>query len=217
MNWRSIDVYKQHFSNLAATGIPLCIYLNVGLEEYGAQLETTFPNVKVLDYVTVDMSFVPPGVILPTNRNNVKDTVEYLCITLMKLKLLAQASLSTYIKTDAIAWIDFGIWHVIKHPEQTRTVLHQIAEHKWSDNILYNSGIWEPNTYNIIDYVCWRYCGGFMVGKKELFIQAYAEQQKAVAKYLPHLMWEVNYWSEMPCFTWYQGNHDDAIFNVPLN
>jgi hypothetical protein len=216
MRWRSIDTYKEYFAHLASTGIPLYIYLNKGLETYGEQLEKEYSNVKVLEYITIDKSFLPDTVILPAYRNEQKDTSDYMCIQLMKLKLLSRASADIRILTDYIAWVDFGIWHFIKSADATTEKLKRISEYNWPCKSIYMPGCWDDRDYNIIHHICWRYCGSFVIGHRELFNEIFSEQQRLVAQYLPHLRWEINYWSKIKGITWYCGSHDDTIFNVPM-
>ena len=203
---------------LAATGVQIYLYLSHSFKEYGAQLQSQYPNVHIIGYVEPDMSFlVEPNIsfpldkmILPQNRNAKKDTVDYFCIQLMKLALMA--STANIVKTSHLAWIDFGIFHMFKDISGCSKLLQEIEQANWPSDLILSPGCWPATKqYPIWKSICWVHCGSFLLGARGLFLHAYSAQQSLVVSNLPALTWEVNYWSKMNIFQTYLANHNDSI------
>lgn len=214
--FKSVDTYFENFERLAATGISLILYLDARLTEKGYDLCRRFPNILRCIYVTLDTSWVPKNVILPINRRIEKDTIEYFCIQLSKLRLLRDSA--TYVKTRHIAWIDFGIYHIFKNPDVMTHLLRHISAAEFPTNKILAPGCWDlPRAYGMERYdiwrsICWRFCGGFLLGAVELFAAAEEHQQTLVMGNMPGLVWEVNYWAMMEeYFINYRADHDDSI------
>lgn len=212
--YRLFDKYKQHFAELASLGIPIYIFLDPYYCAYGDELEKTWANVKVLEYIEVDRSFLDDceALQLPKIRNHAKDTAEYMCIQLMKLKVMARAA--ELLDTDYLAWIDFGIFHMFKDPSKTGRLIQELCldNYLWPTDKIISPSCWPPGKYDVWSKICWRYCGSFILGQRHLFQKAYTQQTFLVRSNLPRLTWEVNYWDMMPdFFQTYQANHDDTI------
>ena len=214
--FKPVDMYFENFKQLAASGIPLILYLDERLKERGEDLCLRFPNILRCEYVTLDISWVPDYVLLPSTRRVEKDTIEYFCIQLSKLRLLRDSA--AYVKTTHIAWIDFGIYHIFKNPAAMTHLLRHIAASEFPTNKILAPGCWDlPHAYGMDRYdvwnsICWRFCGGFLVGAVELFAAAAERQQNLVMGNLPGITWEVNYWAMMEeYFTNYRADHDHSI------
>ena len=214
--FKPVDNYFENFKQLATTGIPLILYLDARLTEKGTDLCRQFPNILRCEYVTLDTSWVPNKLYLPLTRRVEKDTVEYFCIQLSKLRLLRDSA--AYVKTTHIAWIDFGIYHIFKNPSTMTPFLQYIAASEFPTNKILAPGCWGfpaeygMQRYDIWDSICWRFCGGFLVGAVGLFAAAAERQQALVMGNLPGLTWEVNYWAMMEeYFTNYRADHDHSI------
>jgi len=207
--YRSLDKYIACFETLAQTGVQVGVYLDTRLRHLTFE---AYPNVRVLDYVSLDSSFVPPDVVLPVVRNLEKDTVDYLCIQLMKLQLLSRASQDPRIVEPALAWIDFGVFHMMKDVERVQQHLRSYRLSPSTEKIR-APGAWTPEQTgpDIWTRILWRFCGSFLVGRRERFPNAYEEQQRIVLAGLPRLTWEVNVWSQMTCFEWYSADHNDSL------
>ena len=209
-SYRSIDKYKEYFALLAESGVPIVLYMDSGLASYAAELEAQYPNVCVAEFVSVDRSFLTDPVFLPANRNIKKDTVDYLCIQLMKLKLMAHAAET--IGSSHLAWIDFGIFHMFKDVPRAQELLRDLVERDLGSETILSPGCWPKERIgDIWNDICWRHCGSFLIGEKSLFIKAYQNQELQVRSNMPGLTWEVNYWTLMPDFTVYYADHDDSI------
>jgi hypothetical protein len=220
--FRSVDIYLEQMEKLIQTGIPLIFYLDKTLEIQGKQLCEKYPNLHIPEYVTLDTSWVPETVIMPTSRCGEKDTVPYFCVQLQKLWCLTDAA--KYVTTSHTAWIDAGIFHIFSDKEKATKCLQTIATSQWPDKLIvpgcigldyFNSRFGESKPYAIFNSICWRYCGGFLLGPKDAWSDAYEKQTACVKQNLPHLVWEVNYWAIMNLFTWYWGDHNlSMIENV---
>lgn len=219
-SYRSVDKYQEHFQQLAATGVPIRLFLDPVLHEYGEWLEETWSNVRVVDWLVPNKSFLAPlvekrqPVVLPTKRNEKKDTIDYMCVQLMKLPLCSRAAATA--ATPFVAWVDFGIFHMFNDVSGATTMLREIAFGSVTaslprDRIL-SPGCWDAGTYPIWTSICWRHCGSFLLGARELFADAAAAQAELVRLNLPGLTWEVNYWNELErLFHVYKANHNDSI------
>lgn len=203
--YRSIDRYFAEFRHLTATGIPILLFLDRDLAGFSFP-----PNVRVVP-TTLDTSWVPPTVQLPAHRNPGKDTLEYFCIQLSKLAYLTKAREYT---TDAyLAWIDFGIFHMFRDPETCGRLLRQIAVSEGPRDKILAPGCW-PEGHSDWNTVCWRFCGSFLFGHRDLFPAALERQTQLVRSQLPRLTWEVNYWAQMEDhFQVYLANHDDSLLS----
>jgi hypothetical protein len=228
-SYRSVEKYKEHFQQLAATGVPISLFLDPALREYGEQLERECLNVRVIDWLVPDTSFLdgvePEAITLPTKRNEKKDTVDYMSVQLMKIPLCSRAAAAAHAAhaSPFVAWIDFGIFHMFKDHARVAELLRDLA---WSadlaaklprDRIL-SPGCWDAGTYPIWTSICWRHCGSFLLGARELFAPAAEAQAELVRANLPRLTWEVNYWNELErLFHVYKADHNDTILTGLLS
>lgn len=201
--YRSVERYLAEFQTLAATGIPLLLFLDETLCDLSVPA-----NVRVIP-TSLDTSWVPPDVCLPADRNPDKDTVEYFCIQLSKLTYLTKAR--EYTDDPLLVWIDFSIFHIIRDPHMCGRVLRRIATSEAPHDKLLAPGCWPPGVYTW-NSVAWRFCGGFLLGHRDLFPAALERQTQLVQSQLPSLTWEVNYWAQMEeHFIVYPADHDDTM------
>lgn len=202
-SYRSVEKYFSEFQKLAGSGVPIVLFLD---NEF-CHLE--FPsNVRVIP-TSLDTSWVPNDVVFPIHRNEHKDTLEYFCIQLMKLRCLVDAL--QYTEATHLAWIDFGIFHMFRNPDECVSHLQTISISQFPTGTILAPGCWQPGLYDF-DSICWRYCGSFLLGDRAVLADAYDRQTNIVFSHFPLLTWEVNYWSRMDdVFTHYSANHDDSL------
>jgi hypothetical protein len=202
--------YIQEFKKLASTGVPILVFTNSDIGYY--------ENVKQIQ-VPIDLPWFSNEIILPVNRNHEKDTPEFLCLMLMKLWCMKEAL--KYTDSAYLAWIDFRVFHVVQDTERVQEKLKSLTRADLSGlTKIASPGCWQPiPTFDILNSICWRFCGGFLVGPRESFEPAYNHQSELVKKFLPHLTWEVNYWCLMEeHFEWYFANHNDSLLlNFPFD
>ena len=215
---RDIDKYLGYFELLAQSNINIGVYLDPSLIKRFAPLTKAFTNIKIIELLEVDRSFIKDiSVILPENRNVSKDSEDYMLIQLMKLKCMSRAAINPNITEPILAWIDFGVFHIFKDIKHQQRLL---ATMKFAGNTnkIYVPGCWNlDRSSDIWKNISWRYCGGFLIGKRELFIEAYRQQLQVVVANLPKLTWEVNYWTLMNVFEWYRADHDDTLLKFTFD
>ena len=208
-----LDSYIDQFDKLAKTGVPILLFV-----ESNCKYTFSYPNVKVIQ-TDFDTSLATNDIVLPANRNMEKDTAIFLCLMASKLRWMSEALL--YTNTSHLAWIDFRIFHVVKNTEIAQEKLRALTSRSFTGlTKILSAGCWDPTPdFDILNSICWRFCGGFLLGPRAIFPRAYVRQTELVHSFLPHLTWEVNYWSRMEdFFEWYPGSHDDTILmNVPYS
>lgn len=204
-SYRSTEVYLQEFRKLENTGIPIILFLDTSMKGY-----TFAPNVRVMP-IELDTSWLPDNPQLPANRNINKDSMDYYCIQLMKLKCLHMATDFTH--TPYLAWIDFAAFHMFKDPDSCSNILRRIATSSIPHTKIIAPGCWPAGVYDW-NSVCWRLCGTFLIGHRDLFKPAYERQTELVRELLPRITWEVNYWARMEdMFEIYSGDHTDELLH----
>jgi len=203
--YRSVDTYFTEFGHLASTGVPILLFLDTEFAD-----RTFPPNVQVVS-TTLDKTWLPSHIELPANRNTNKDTVEYLCIQLSKLKYLTLAR--EFTSDPFLAWIDFGAFHMFRDKNACSDYIRTIAGADFPRDKILAPGCWSSGIYDW-NSVCWRFCGTFLIGHRDLFPPAYEHQMRLVRTMLPRLTWEVNYWAQMDeRFEVYTANHDDTLLS----
>lgn len=205
------EPYWSYFDRLVETGIPILLFL-----DERCSLPPEAPNLRVVR-VPLSHAWECSTVQLPVNRSPEKDTAEFLSIMALKLRYMTE-SLS-YTTSSHLAWIDFRVFHVIRDIPAVQAKLRRLATHPFPRemNIL-APGCWNPcPSMDFFASICWRFCGGFLLGPRDAFPIAYARQTALIESGLPRVTWEVNYWAQMEdAFTWYPADHDDRLLlNVP--
>jgi hypothetical protein len=205
---KPVDTYFSLFERLAGTGVPLIIYVDNRLSDRAEGLRLRFPNILECVPSVLDRSLMVRDVILPSVRNYDKDTADYMCIQLTKLRLMAEVARKNL---GVLAWIDFGIYHMFKDWDRCDTLLRTVANSEFVGERILSPGY--KNVFiNLFEHICWKHCGSLLVGKGSAFINAYERQTALVHKHMPRLTWEVNYWAMMDeCFEIYIANHNDHI------
>jgi hypothetical protein len=198
-----LDEYIQEFHKLVSTGVPILLFLDPAV-----QLEISAPNVTIayLPFELID------NAVLPRHRNESKDTLEFLSLMLMKMKCMSEAL--KYTPSSHLAWVDFRVFHVVRDTREVQKRLRSLTRVSFPGlKTILAPGCWAPTpNFDILNSICWRFCGGFFLGPREIFPLAYQQQTNLVQHYLPHLTWEVNYWTKMEeLFTWFPGDHNDSI------
>lgn len=208
--FKKLDKYFEWFDLLAGSGIPLVVYLDDRLSVKGAEICAKYPNIIKCMYGVLDNSYLPRDLVLPIIRNHEKDTRDYFSIQLSKLRLVADTA--GIVDSKYLAWIDFGIFHIIKNPMLVCECLRLISQSQFPTDRILAAGSWPLDIYDLWNSVCWRFLGGFLLGERSLFRAASERQQSLVLGNLPGLTWEVNYWAMMEeYFINYPADHDDQI------
>lgn len=205
---KSTDFYFEMFEYLASSSINIMLYLDDRYIEKGEEIIKKYKNIKI-EYK--NFKFIKKELIefdekdynkfiLPEKRNQKKDTLDYLFIQLSKLYHLSEyANKNKESDITHIAWIDFGIFHIIKEIEKTKNILKLISKLMLPKDKIFIPGSWPLSFFNLyadflFEKISWFFCGGFMIGDINLFNKMYEEQKKLIYENLPKLTWEVNYW-----------------------
>ena len=218
-----VTAYWPQFEILAASGLPIALFLDDCLREQGAMWCQRFPNLRVLEYVTLAdtpiyrLAMARP-LELPAHRSS-GDTLEYMIICNSKLEWLQRAAMRDPFATSHFAWIDFGIAHILARPGQTLAALHDF------DPVvpLLSPGCYRRSPYSpaaLWSQVCWNFCGGFLVCDAANARYLNDELLNCVAVEYPRFAWEVNFWALLEQkygvqFSWYQAEFDDSLLAPP--
>lgn len=143
--------------------------------------------------------------------NPKKNTIDYMIIQNAKPELLYK---SFHLSNDEVLfWLDSGVTHIMKTPEQTLKKLYMVKD---LEKGLIIPGCWQPNDY--LNDINWRFCGGFFKGERDIIEDFYKQSKEAIIKIMPKATWEVNVWAWMEKnmsfpFKWYQADHNDTFFD----
>ncbi len=208
---RSTQEYKEHFDKLVNQHIPIVLFLD-------KQIDWVFPeHIKVYPISLEDCwvsKYVPERVQLPATRNE-SDTREYMMIQNSKPEFLYKASQLNPFETDWFAWIDFGIVHVFKHPEETLNRLFKLQPPSIAG--IHTAGIWKHRVTGYNHHVCWRFAGGFLLIHKYYIYPFWSKCQQQILTNLPYFSWEVNIWADIEQtfpLGWFPADHDDSIIPI---
>jgi glycosyl transferase family 25 len=246
---KSPEVRIKHFKTLAKSGIAICIYVSSTYENIGKELENEFKNVKLMPIINLEkletykiIKKLNPE--LPINRNNEKDTLNYMILQNAKTEFVYKTVISNPFNTEHFAWIDFSICHILT---DTEIILKQLYNYSISsftiDNNLSNDNNLGINNnfllfptcfskeksqtyFNILtSHIVWRFCGGFFIGNKSGLEHMYFLMLKELPHFIKHtnknsIAWEVNVWSwlELKCgwtINSYQADHNNSILTLP--
>lgn len=233
-----IEWRLQRFRELANTGIYIIIYG----DEYTIPILQQTILKEYPDTVKLDDSFHyrTSGVIyniiykqqhteqiheiihMPSERNEKKDTMEYMALMNSKIEFVYQAMQWNPFATDYFAWIDFSISYILKHPQDT---LHRLKEPVFppiGEHIVFPGC---PAQYentpigHLFHRICWLFLGGFFYGHKIAIEHFYELSVQEFARFLETyhtLVWEVNFWAYLYLEKeWrpniYEADHDDSM------
>lgn len=223
----------ERFREIAETGIQLCIYTCPVCEKYVRDLEAEFPeNVRWMK--TMDLSdtmiskLLPETKLLPAQRNNKKDTAEYIILINSKTEFMADCIDRNPWDSTHFAWIDFSISFVFHEKDKTLILLRSLAKRTFQPNCFIIPGCWGKfnNEYisHITESIFWRFCGGFFLGDAASvlkFHELYVLHFPYFINKYNKLVWEVNFWAWLESIdcdwnpSWYVGDHNDSILSVP--
>jgi hypothetical protein len=220
LNINNCDVnqYFPYFEKLAKSGIPLVLFMDSMYKEFGEYIIQTYSNVKILKYITKDDLYVNQHIKnkqLPTDRNQKKDTYDYLSLMNNKIYFVEEAMKYNLYFTDTFAWIDFRIFHIFSNDQIIYNKLNELSTSLYQNNVSYFPGNLLPNNNIIINSVNWRFLGGFFILSKNNIIKLIDKTSKLLNN-LDILTWEVNIWSilennKLFNFVWYFADHNNSL------
>lgn len=223
---KSIDKYIELFNRLASTGIPIHLFLspsykdkipfhkNVDIDHIDLEDTDTYNSLKELSFD------------LPEIRTDYHDTKNFLILMNSKIEFLKK-SMDKYKECDDFCWIDSGIFHVFRNTEESTKYLKLLSVSSLKTDSLCMPGCWPKGTSidRITEHVNWRFCGGFLAGKRNRLEEFYDFYQRffvSMVKLNKKLVWEVNVWAYLEFFhslrfDWFKADHNDSIIRIPLS
>jgi len=236
---RTIEWRINKFNDIAKTGINIHLFLDMDDNEY-SKYETEIKEIYEYNNVHIEKFNINETWVyqciqnleytLPNNRNENKDTKDYMIIMNSKAELLKKAIYKNHWNSTHFAWIDFSISYVFKENEQTLEYLRILSKRTLKPEFLVIPGCWNKKSMtetdnNIMNNIYWRFCGGFLLGDaksvSKLF-ELYKEHFVNFIKINEKLVWEVNFWAWLEVNTlwnptWYSADHNDSIVKIPAN
>jgi len=220
------------FREIAETGIQICIYTCPVYEQHVKNLAAEFPeNVRWMKTMELNDTMIAKSLtdnkLLPAQRNENKDTVEYMILINSKTEFMADSIERNPWNSTHFAWIDFSISYVFQEKDKTLILLRSLAKRTYQSSCFIIPGCWPKfnNEYisHITDTIFWRFCGGFFLGDAASvlhFHQLYVQHFRDFVFKYNKLVWEVNFWAwlESTCDwqpSWYLGDHNDSILCIP--
>jgi hypothetical protein len=165
---------------------------------------------------------------LPVNRNNLKDTKEYMFLMLAKLEFIKKTININPFESMNFCWFDFSLAYIFEDMNNTLLKIKQISNTTFKERFIYMPGCWDFKV-DAVDYlknnIVWRFCGGFLIGDKESLSRFYTTSHNCFITFLNQtktIVWEVNYWAWLESKglinpTWYLADHNDSIVDIPNN
>jgi hypothetical protein len=232
-NTRTFENRLKYFMLLLELGINICIFIEPEFKEIFYELEKNYKNLKIIQSLSIDELELykigeknPELCNLPDNRNETKDTKNYIFLMLAKLEFLKKTIDLNPYNSDYFCWVDFSLAYLFKDMNNTLLKIKNISKTEFKDEFIYLPGCWNFKINNL-DYlsnnVVWRFCGSFLIGDKKSLIHFYITSHDYFLSFLNQtrkLVWEVNYWSWLEGIglispIWYLADHNDTIINIP--
>lgn len=222
-----------YFMLMLELGINICIFIDPEFRERFDQLEKKYTNLKIIDSMKIEDlelyklgNSYPELCNLPINRNNLKDTSNYMFLMLAKLEFLKKAIDVNPFNSTNFCWFDFSLAYIFKDVNNTLLKIKKISNTTFKEPFLYMPGCWNFKV-DAMDYlknnIVWRFCGGFLIGDKETLKRFYTTSDNCFLTFLNEtktIVWEVNYWAWLESKglikpIWYLSGHDDSIVDIP--
>lgn len=232
--YRSYDKFIGLFSQLAESGIALCIFVSPNFKEITEGILAKYNNVKLIEYIDLEDTWTHKTILsyqnieIPENTMEFKDTFNFMSLMNAKLDFVKKAIDVNPFKTTHFAWIDFCICHVLKDTKPTLKKLCTYAKSALKKEMLVFPACWSKEISanmikNITRKIHWRFCGGFFMGDANSLLTTYALYQEYFPKFLKEtgkLVWEVNFWAWLELnSSWkpdtYIAGHDDTMLSIP--
>ena len=227
---RKLDTYVSLFQHILDSNINIHLYLS---PDYYDMFKDRFSSDKVvvesirLEDFRAYKELSTMNVQLPAVRNGDKDTYNFLTFINSKTELMKKSVHNNVFNSTHFAWIDFGIFHIIKDIENTKQIIHKLSTTKLKESFLAVTGIYPLRRFVDFSNIDWRYCGGFFVGDIQSIIHfdnLYKDYFLRITKQYGILTWEANMWLFFEQFlnwtpiVYLAQSHDDTMFsNIPFD
>lgn len=224
---RSPEVHIKNFKILAATGINIYLFLSYSYKDIYDSICGEMKNVYI-EYVELFemdtfISIRDLDIKIPANRNELKDTKNFMILMNTKPEYLHKAIKANIYNTTHYAWIDFGINHIFKDSSNLSN-LYTLANSNLPKKCFCIPGCWAQGLHKYqFDIISWRFAGGFFIGDKESIENFYQTTNKLWKETVKThgLTWEVNYWAYLEDrglidVLWYYSDHTDELIDFPF-
>jgi hypothetical protein len=234
---KTVEESLEYFRFFVDSGILLVLYLsNDFYEKFQEMFQAVDSSkIQVIPIQYDDLWIVKkcrnadPSIKLPTNRNETKDTFEYILYGHTKHELLERTIETNIFQTTHFAWIDFDVDRMFQKKKEVSNYL------KWFSSItrftkkkfIVFPGCWskleKEKEKDLIDSVHWRFCGAYVLGdlnSMKEFCDIYREQFDIFIEKHNTLVWDFNFWAWMEIFyenwkpLWYRGDHNNTLLLV---
>lgn len=230
---RTFENRLKHFMLLLDLGINICIFIEPELKSKFDELELKYNNLKVIQSIKIQqLELYKIGeensqlCNLPANRNELKDTKNYMFLMLAKLEFIKKTIDLNPYNSDYFCWFDFSLPYIFKNLNNTLLKIKNISNTEFKTDFICLPGCWNSKINNLDylkDNIVWRFCGGFLIGDKRSLIHFYIISHDYFLNFLNQtrtLVWEVNYWAwlenlDLISPIWYLADHNDSIVNIP--
>jgi hypothetical protein len=227
--YRRLETYISLFEHLVDSNIQLHVYFS---PDYYEIYKDRFSSDKVfiesirLEDLRAYKELSTINVGLPAVRNTDKDTFNYITCMNSKTEFVQRSIDNNVFKSTHFAWVDFGVFHMIKDIENTKKIIHTLANIELKSSFMVIPTIYERSSSINFSQVNWRFAGSFFFGDRESslhFDNLYKDNFLKIMKHYGILTWEVNVWEWFETFlnwnpTVYYGSHDDTMFsNIPFD
>ena len=210
--------YFYYFEKLAETGISILLFLDTQYKDYGNMITKKYSNISIIRYLgkeELHINKIKLSNILPKNRNQKKDTEDY--IKLMNNKIyFIQEAMNYYdnLEVNYFSWIDFRIFHIFPISNTINNKFNEILNTCYYSKSSYFAGA-NPNVQYLLDDINWRFLGGFFIINKEEINNLVCKTTE-ILENISVLTWEVNIWAILEYkklfdFGWYKADHDETI------
>ena len=234
---RTVEWRFKHFEVILKTGIQICIYVDNESYPKICELAQQYANLRVMasqDLEDTDFYKIYETVrgenidlVLPQERHNVKDSLEFMILMNSKLQFMNDAIAKNPWNSTHFGWIDFSIAYILSDPLRFTEHLKMLSVQTYRERILVIPGCvseFDGKDYNALcEMPYWRFCGGFFISDKQSMTEFhdlfYTHCPEFLRKH-KRVVWEVNYWAWLEYekglkVTWYSADHNDSIVYLP--
>jgi len=217
---KSVETYLKYFDLLMSCGIQIHLFVSKIYTPYF--LEYPRLRITVIEYDDLNMYRFAPGSKqrLPDERTVYHDTERFLGLMNSKTEFIRRSIELNPFGSEQYAWIDFGIFHVLREVDQSKAFLTMLGSTLLKPGV-YVPGYWDAG-FPSFSWVCWRFCGGFFIGDRLSLLEFDSYHQRLFPVLLESvgvLTWEVNMWAAYEANgwnpIWYKADHNDSMIVPP--
>jgi len=231
---RTFEKRLEFFMKIVHLNINICLFVSPEYKDTFDLISTKHKNLNIIEVLSIeDLEITKLGnknadlLNLPDIRNHVKDTSNYMFLMNSKIEFIKKTIDINPFNNEYFCWFDFSLPYIFKDIENSILKLKTYSECSFiNEPFITMPGCWNFKCGNIEvlkESVCWRFCGGFLMGDKNSLLSFYDVNISHFEEFLrltKNLVWEVNYWAWLEAEgyispIWYLADHNDTIINIP--